>query len=179
MGYQPDSRKRVKIPKWLGLAAQGPAIHEPILPMADRSEDGRTSPWNVSLFERVIVYIDVREVRSEVVTTRGQAVYANPYLWVTVEDGLDRARWADVARANPITKKGFYRVPVKDLGPFMRVAYQVRGTVKFSIEFVGMQLVWLGPKILANWELLHAGGQGDGEALARLAGGGAGDAYHV
>mgnify|MGYP001570515364 CR=1 FL=1 len=179
MGYQPDPRRRVKIPKWLDLAAQGPAIHEPILPMAERSEDGRTSPWNVSLFERVVVYVDVLDVRPEVVNARGRMTHANPHLWVTVEDGVDRTRWADVARADPITKKGFYRVAVKDLGPYMRVAYQVRGTVRFSIEFVGMQLVWLGPKILTNWELLHAGGDKDGEALARLADSGAGDAHHV
>jgi hypothetical protein len=58
------------------------------------------------------------------------------WLRVLVEGSVDTQRWADVMEARYYLP-GYYRLPVSNLGAYVRVACEIGGVVQCGVEFLG------------------------------------------
>lgn len=59
------------------------------------------------------------------------------YLALTVEVSSDTQRWADHIHWPIITAPGYYNIPVHNLGAYLRVSYQLQGSLQFGLRFIG------------------------------------------
>jgi len=118
--YRPG-RLRPKPPKLDGVISR-----TVLLEMAWRHVDGQTSPRNVTACAEGLVFLDV-----------GGIGLGGSCLWPIVEVSPDVRRWADHVIGPPLTEPGFYRLPVSNLGAFLRVSYRLQGSMAFSLEWVG------------------------------------------
>jgi hypothetical protein len=120
--YRPGKLHR-QVPKLLGGACTTHAL----LDLAWRQSGvGTTNKVHVERYFDGEVKLDVPAMDE-----------GGAYLYITVEGSHDTQRWADREKFSIITAPGYYRLPVTNLGAYLRVAYQIEGSIQFGIEFVG------------------------------------------
>jgi hypothetical protein len=109
--------------------AHGACTKHVLLDMAWRRDEAKpchSQKVNVEAYQSGYVYIDIPEVRTE-----------SSVLWVMLEGSPDTARWADLTRWMPYCAPGLYSIALPHVGPFLRLAYRVQGSVQFGAEWVG------------------------------------------
>lgn len=119
--YRPGKLRRPG-PKLLG----GSCTPHVLLPLAEQRGSGQSNKIHVESYAEGHLYVDVPQLRGD-----------GSWVRLSVEVSQDTQRWADLCQPPLVTQAGYWVIPLQNLGAYLRVSYQVQGTVQFSVEFVG------------------------------------------